>query len=113
MKIMITFLSLLIIFAGIIPFFGDKSFIPNKGTGYSIVLIVLGILVIIFGIINQLLMGVEKIFIVLQGLLVIGAAVLRFIPALLPSIPRDGVIFDGIIILIGFIGFFYGVIGMG
>lgn len=110
---MISFLSAVIVFAGIIPFFGENFPIPNKGTGYSIVLIMLGIIIIVLSIINKLLMGLEKFVLIIQGLLLAGAAILPFFSDLLTFIPREGFLYAGIIILIGALGLIYGLLGMG
>jgi hypothetical protein len=113
MKIMISFFSVVIGFIGFIPFLGENFPIPNQGTGYTIVLLVLGILVLTLSIINRLLMGIERSVIILQALAVLGMAALRFIPSLLPALPRDGVMFSVIIIIIGGLGLIYGLVGMG
>ena len=110
---MISFLSLLILIAGLLPFFGDKFPIPNKGIGYSIVLIVLGILIVIFGIINNLLLGLEKFIIIIEGILVVCIGILPFLPNFLNFLPREGILYNGAVMLLGILGLIYGLIGMG
>jgi hypothetical protein len=112
MKIMISFLSLVIILAGVIHFF-DKFFLPTKGAGYSIVLLVLGIILLGSSFVNQLLLGLEKFFLVIQAILLIGIAILPFFTTFLTFLPREGFLYAGMVILVGAIGFIYGILGMG
>ena len=112
MKIMITFLSALIVFLGIIPFFGSFP-IPNKGTGYSIVLIIFAVLVIAAALMNSLLMGLEKFFLLVEGVAVMIVAILPLLPGLLTFLPREGPLYAGIVIIVGAIGLIYGLLGMG
>lgn len=113
MKIMITFLSAIIVFLGIIPFLGENFPIPNKGYGYSIILVGLGILIIIASVINNLLMGFEKFVLILQGILIGGIALLPFLPTILIFLPREGPLYAVMIIIVGVLGLIYGVLGMG
>jgi hypothetical protein len=113
MKIMITFFSILIIFAGLIPFFGDKFPIPNKGAAYSVVLLIFSVLMIVLSFVNRLLFGIERFVIIIQGLLLIGVSILPYFPALFTFIPRDGFLHSLVIIIIGAIGLVYGLMGMG
>ena len=113
MKVMITILSALIIFFGIIPFFGEKFIIPNQGNGYAIVIAVLGVLLIVSAFMNNLLMGIEKFFLIIQALLLLGIALLRFFPAVLAFMPREGFLYPAMVIVVGAIGFIYGFVGMG
>ena len=113
MKIMVSFLSALIAFIGIIPLFGENFFIPNSGVGYSIVLMALGILVIIAAIINGLLMMLEKAFLIFQGVLLVIVAILPLLPEAFSFLPTQGMVYSIIIIIIGGIGLIYGLIGMG
>jgi hypothetical protein len=113
MKIMISFLSLFIIFAGLLPFIGDKIHLPAKGTAYAFILIGLSIAIMVLAIINNMLMGLEKFILFIQGALVLIMAVKSFLPTLLPFIPVEGALYGIIIILIGLAGFIYGVLGMG
>ena len=97
MKIMISFLSAAIIFFGIIPFFGEGFIIPNTGIGYSFVLICLGALLIIFSIANGLLMGLEKAFLIFQGLGLALVGAVPLLPAVLPFALTYGVILSFIV----------------
>ena len=110
---MVTFLSFIIMFVGLMPFFGEKFFVPNKGMGYAIVLIILGAIILFAGAVNTLLIGTEKFFLILQGILLAGAGLLTFYPDILTFIPKEGPIYAGIIILIGVLGLVYGLLGVG
>jgi hypothetical protein len=111
MKIMISFLSALIIFLGIIPFLGEKFFIPNKGTAYLIVLIIGGIIAVILAFVNTLMTGIEKFFLILQGVLILLIAARGLIPSFLAFLPISFIPFA--VIVVGLIGLIYGLIGMG
>ena len=112
MKIMITFLSAIVIFLGIIPFF-STFFIPNKGVGYSVVLIIVGLVILIAAIANSFLVGLEKAFLSLEGILVALVGFKALFPSLMVFLPATGLILPTIIIVIGAAFFIYGVIGMG
>ncbi len=107
-----SFLSALIVFLGIIHFL-DTFPLPNKGAGYSIVLISFAILVIISSFLNNLLIGIEKFFLVIQGLAILGIATLPLLPNILTFMPREGPIYAGMIIIVGAIGIVYGFMGVG
>ena len=77
------------------------------------VLIITGIIVMLAAIMNSLLMGLEKFFLVMQGGLIIFIAVLQFFPSLLPFLPREGILYAGMVIAVGVIGILYGLLGMG
>lgn len=113
MKIMITFLSALIIFTGLMPLLGEEFFIPTAGIGYSIVLIILGAIILFAGAINTLLIGLEKFFLILQGILLVLVGLIKFFPAILPFLPNEGPLYAGTIIIIGGVGLAYGILGMG
>jgi hypothetical protein len=113
MKLVETLLSLVVIFLGIIPFFGEKFFIPNKGMGYAIILILGGIIILVLAITNNMLMGVEKFVLALESGLLIVVGLIAFFPALLPIIPRDSIWQSIIIIAAGVGGVVYGFIGIG
>ncbi len=112
MKLMISFLSILIIVAGALHFFENLP-IPTKGTGYSIVLLVMGILILAASFMNQLLLGFERFFLVIQSAALIFVAILPFFGAILPFLPREGLSYSALVILIGIAGLAYGVTGMG
>ncbi|MBR9699358.1 hypothetical protein GOV09_02790 [Candidatus Woesearchaeota archaeon] len=111
MKIMVTLLSAIIIIAGLFPILGENSPFPLVGNAYYIALAIVGLVVIIMGIQNKLLMAFEKFFLVLQGIIVLGLALLPFFPALFSTLPRTGVLYAGIIIIVGAIGLLYGLKG--
>ena len=92
--------------------FSEKFPIPHKGAGYSIVLIIGGGIIIALGFINQLLMGPERFFLVIEGALVIIAGMLGFVPKFLAFLPREGILFAGMVMLVGAAGLLYGLLGM-
>ena len=112
MKIMVSFLSALIIFIGAIPFFGEGFIIPNTGMGYSLILIGVGILIIIAAIVNGLLMMLEKTFLIFQGLMLCFMGALALLPDFFPFIPTEGIVYSVIIIAIGLAGLVFGFVGM-
>ncbi len=112
MKIMITFLSALIVFFGIIPFFAEDAILPTSGFLYPIYLIVLGIIIIGLGILNSLLIGFERLFVYLQGGLLIVVGLLFFVPTVLSWFPREGPMYAGAVLILGGIGLLYGLLGM-
>lgn len=120
MKVMITIIGLLIVLAGVLPFLGQDALnvlpptIPTKGVGYSIIVIVIGVIGLLYGFINKMIMGVERIVTITIGLLTIFGGILPFISALVPKfIPTSGPLYSGIIIIVGLIGVVYGVKGLG
>lgn len=114
MKIMISIISIIIVLAGVLPFFGSISPIPTTGLGYSIFIICVGIAGMIYGILNNLLMGFEKFVVIIQGILVIFGGILPFISEFVSlPIPTSGPLYSGLIIVIGGIGLVYGFIAMG
>tara|TARA_Y100000310_G_C20511594_1_gene729157 strand:- start:575 stop:937 length:363 start_codon:yes stop_codon:yes gene_type:complete len=120
MKVMITVLGLLIILAGAIPFLGADSLnvlpgsIPSSGMNYAIIIIVIGALGLVYGFINKMIMGAERIITIIIGLLTVLGGILPLISELVPAfIPTSGPVYSGIIIIVGLIGFVYGVMGMG
>ena len=120
MKVMITILGLLIVFAGAIPFLGADSLnvlpesIPSSGMGYSILIMVIGAVGLVYGIINKMIMGAERVITIIIGLLTALGGVLPLISEFVPAfIPTTGPIYSGIIIIVGLIGFVYGVMGTG
>lgn len=112
MKIMISLLSILVIFIGAIPFIPNFP-IPKQGPSYSIILIAAGIFLILIAIINQLLVGLEKFMLFIMGAALIFLAGLALLPNLFPVLPHQGFLYSGMIILVGVIGLVYGIIGMG
>ena len=118
MKIMITILGVLIILAGILPFLNNfgalPSFIPTSKPGYQFIIIAVGIIGLIYGLMNSLVFGTEKFVTIAIGLLTILGGILPFIQNFLPAvIPTSGILYSGLIIVIGIIGIIYGFIALG
>lgn len=120
MKIMITILGILILAAGILPFIGSGGLgvlpesIPTSGAGYSLIIIVVGAIGLIYGIKNKMIMGAERFVTVTVALLTLLGGILPFISSLVPGfIPTSGLAYSGIIIVLGLIGFVYGVMALG
>ena len=112
MKIMITIMSALTVFIGLIPFFGEKFFIPNSGTGYSVILIILGILLVVLGIINQMMMGFERFMIIAEGCIIAFIGVKYFLPAFLTFLPITLPLYALLVVIVGAAFFLYGIFGM-
>ncbi len=113
-------LGILIVITGILPFLGEGSlgilpaFIPTSGLGYSIVVIIIGAIGIIYGITNNMVMGTEKFVTIAISIMTILGGVLPFISSLIPEyVPTSGPLYSGLIIIIGGIGIVYGMISMG
>jgi hypothetical protein len=118
MKIMITLLGILIILAGVLPFLNNfgilPSFIPTSKPGYQFIIIAVGIIGLIYGLMNSLVFGTEKFVTIAIGLLTILGGILPFIQNFLPAvIPTSGILYSGLIIVIGIIGIIYGFIALG
>ena len=118
MKIMITILGVLIVLAGILPlvsnFVSLPTFIPLEKPGYQFVIIAVGILGLIYGLMNSMLFGAERFVTIALAALTILGGILPFIQNFVPAaIPTSGPIYSGIIIVIGVIGIIYGFIALG
>ena len=120
MKIMVSVISVLIILSGVLPFLGESglnilpSSIPTTGWGYSLIIIFIGAAGLIYGIVNGLLMGIEKFVLISVAIMTILGGILPFISSLVSlPLPVEGVMYSGLIIIIGLIGLVYGVIGIG
>lgn len=120
MKIMITILGVLIVLAGIFPFLGESgakilpSTISSTGAGYSAAIIIIGVIGIIYGIMNNMVLGVEKFVTISISALTIIGGVLPFIGSIiLQSIPTSGPMYSGLIVVIGGIGIVYGIMSTG
>jgi len=118
MKIMITVLGVLIILAGVLPFLSNfgilPSSIPIEKPGYQFIIIAVGILGLLYGVLNSMLFGFEKFVTIAIGILTILGGILPFIQNYLPAIiPTTGPLYSGIIIVIGIIGLIYGFIALG
>jgi len=118
MRLMITFLGVLIILAGIIPLLASLgitlSFLPSESPGYQFIIIAVGIIGLLYGVLNSLLFGFEKFVTIAIGLLTILGGILPFIQNFVPAfLPTTGVAYSLIIIGIGFAGLVYGFVALG
>ena len=120
MKIMMVILSLLIILAGILPFFGEEGIgilpeaIPTSGIGYSIIVIIIGAVGVIYALTFKMVMGIEKIVTTAIGLLTILGGILPFITEVFTiNLPISGPAYSIIIVIIGIIGLVYGFMSLG
>ena len=117
MKIMISILGILIILAGILPFLSNVGIlpasVPTTKPGYQIIIISIGILGLVYGIINRLIFGFEKVVTIAIALLTILGGIIPFLQNYLPEIITTGPLYSGIIIAIGIIGLIYGFIALG
>ncbi len=120
MKIMMILLGILIILAGVLPFLGKGGLgiipdsVPIKAPGYSFIIVTVGIIGLIYGVMNHMLFGVEKFVTISLGLMTILGGILPFIKNYIEiAVPTTGPIYSGIIILIGIIGLIYGSSTMG
>ena len=111
------FISILIILAGILPFLGGFGVVPSAFVttpGYQFIIIAVGFISLIYGVMNKMIFGTEKLVLVVIGLITILGGLLPFIQIYIPiSIPTSGIVYSGMIILIGVIGFIYGASKMG
>ena len=113
-------LSLLIILAGILPFFGKEGLailpetIPTSGVTYSTIIIIIGAVGIVYALFFKMIMGLEKTVTIAIGLLTILGGVLPFIKETLPiALPTSGPAYSIIIVVIGIIGLIYGFMSLG
>ena len=116
MKIMITVLGILIILAGILPFlFGIlPASIPIQKPAYQFIIIAIGILGLLYGVMNSMLFGSEKFVTIAIALLTILGGILPFIQNFVPAvIPTSGPVYSLIIVVIGLIGIIYGFMALG
>lgn len=119
MKIMISFIGVLIILAGVLPFLANFGIgIPaNVASGpiYSFIIIGIGVIGIIYGVLNQMLFGIEKFVTITLGLVTILGGVLPFLASfgLALPIPTSGLIYQISIIIVGLAGMVYGFVALG
>lgn len=118
MKIMIIIIGVLIILAGVLPFLTSFGILPNtiptQQPGYQFVIITVGIIGLLYGVLNSYLFGPEKFITISIGLVTILGGVLPFIQNFIPAIiPTSGPLYSAIIIVIGVIGAIYGFIALG
>jgi len=119
MKVMILIIGVLIVLAGVLPFLGEDalnvlpSSIPTKGIGYSLIVVFVGVIGLLYGFINKMIMGVERLVTITIAFLTITGGILPFISSIVPSaVPTSGVFYSGLIIIVGLIGVVYGVMGL-
>jgi len=117
MKIMITLLGIMTVLAGVLPFIGNfnilPAYIPTAGTLYYGIIIAIGILGFIYGVANpgMLLFGTDRFIAVFLGVLTVFGGLLPLLKnyiGLFAIVPTAGLIYSGIISLIGIIGIIYG-----
>ncbi len=116
MKVMITIFGLMTVLAGVLPFAGNfnilPAYIPTTGMWYYGIIIGIGVLGFIYGVTNpgMLLYGTDRFIPVFLGILTLFGGVLPFVQnfGFLKMVPATGLIYSGIISLIGIIGIIYG-----
>ena len=120
MKVQMILISILIILAGILPFFGQNGLgvipdaIPTTAPGYSFIIIAVGFISLIYGVLNKHIFGTEKVVLFSVGLMTIIGGLLPFIKNFVQlPIPASGALHSGLIILIGAIGLVYGMSKIG
>ncbi len=108
------FLGILTIVAGILPFLSSLNVIPaafTSGPLYYAIVIVIGVGGLLYGFMNQMLMGMQKFMAIALGLLTLLGGVLPLVNGFVSIIPATfltGWIYALIIIAIGVIGIIYG-----
>lgn len=111
-QVVITLIGLITILAGILPFVGSLVGIPQimiAGLGYSILISIIGALGLLYGFTSMALIGSTKFVMVCLGLLTVLGGIIPLLSSVLPiGIPTTGPLYSGIIIVIGLVGFFYG-----
>src|SRR3989338_7366026 len=118
MKIMITILGVIIILAGILPFLSHLGIlpaaIPIEKPGYQFIIVAVGIIGLLYGVMNSMLFGTEKFVTIAIALLTILGGILPFIQNFVPAaIPTSGPVYSITIVVIGIIGMIYGFIALG
>lgn len=111
MKIMIVFIGLLTILAGVLPFFEGFGVVPSSGPVYSGIIILIGIIAFWYAIKTFGLWASQKFIVSVLALLIILGGIVPFLVSmnLIPStVPSSGPVYSGIIILIGVIAVIYG-----
>ncbi len=111
-QVVITLIGLITILAGILPFVGSFVGLPSgiiEGIGYSVLIILIGGIGLLYGFMSMSLIGSTKFMMVCLSLLTVLGGVVPLIGNFLPtSIPTSGPIYSGIIAVIGIAGFAYG-----
>ena len=111
MKIMIVFIGMLTVLAGILPFFNGFGMVPFSGPVYSGIIILIGIIAFWYSIKAFGLWHSQKFITAVLALLIIFGGLIPFLVTMgiIPStVPSSGPIYSGIIMLIGVIAVLYG-----
>jgi len=111
MKIMIVFIGMLTILAGVLPFFNGFGMVPFSGPVYSGIIILIGIIAFWYSVKAFGLWRSQKFITAVLALLIIFGGLIPFLVSmkLIPStVPSSGLVYSGIIILIGVIAVLYG-----
>ncbi len=111
MKIMIVFIGLLTILAGVLPFFEGFGVVPFSGPVYSGIIILIGIIALGYAIKAFGLWVSQKFIVSVLALLIILGGIVPFLVSMKlisSTVPSSGPVYSGIIILIGIIAVLYG-----
>jgi hypothetical protein len=118
MKIMISIIGLLIVLAGILPILSNMGVlpaaIPVEKPGYQFIIIAVGIIGLLYGVMNSYLFGTEKFVTISLALLTLFGGILPFIQNFVPAfLPTTGILYSGAIVVIGVVGIIYGFMALG
>ena len=116
MKIMITFIGILTVLAGILPIASGilPSFIPTTNPGYQFLIIAIGIIGLMYAAFNPYLFGTEKFATIALAIITILGGILPFISNFVSlGIPTTGILYSGMIVVIGIVGIIYGFMALG
>ena len=111
MRIMIVFIGLLTILAGVLPFFDGFGVVPYSGPVYSGIIILIGVIAFWYAIKTFGLWASQKFVVSVLAILTIFGGLIPFLVSmnLIPStVPSSGPVYSAIIILIGIIAVIYG-----
>jgi len=111
MKIIIVFIGMLTILAGVLPFFNGFGMVPFSGPVYSGMIILIGFIALWYAVKTFGLWASQKFIVSVLALLIILGGIVPFLVSmkLIPStVPSSGPVYSGIIILIGIIAVLYG-----
>ena len=111
MRIMIVFIGLLTILAGVLPFFDGFGMVPSSGPVYSGIIILIGVIAFWYAVKTFGLWVSQKFIVSVLALLIILGGIVPFLVSmnLIPStVPSSGPVYSAIIILIGIIAVLYG-----
>ena len=111
MKIIIVFIGMLTILAGVLPFFNGFGVVPFSGPIYLGSIIFIGVIAFLYAVKTFGLWGSQKFITAMLALLIIFGGLIPFLVtmSLIPStVPSSGPVYSGIIILIGIIAVLYG-----